>query len=77
MTDLERERIRAEATAAADDANWKKSVNDRIATIEKMHGYGVKAIIQPGGSIRDEEVIEACDEHGIAMVFTGHRHFRH
>lgn len=45
MTDPERERIRAEATAAADDANWKKSVNDRIATIEKMHGYGVKAII--------------------------------
>jgi phosphoribosylaminoimidazolecarboxamide formyltransferase/IMP cyclohydrolase len=38
---------------------------------------GVKAIVQPGGSIRDEEVIEAADEHGIAMVFTGMRHFRH
>lgn len=38
---------------------------------------GVKAIIQPGGSIRDEEVIEACNQHGIAMVFTGTRHFRH
>jgi len=38
---------------------------------------GVKAIVQPGGSIRDEEVIEACNEHGIAMVFTGSRHFRH
>lgn len=38
---------------------------------------GVTAVIQPGGSIRDEEVIEAADERGIAMVFTGHRHFRH
>jgi phosphoribosylaminoimidazolecarboxamide formyltransferase/IMP cyclohydrolase len=38
---------------------------------------GVKAIIQPGGSVRDPEVIEACDRAGIAMVFTGRRHFRH
>lgn len=38
---------------------------------------GVTAIIQPGGSIRDEEVIAAADEQGLAMVFTGHRHFRH
>jgi len=38
---------------------------------------GVTAVIQPGGSMRDEEVIAAADEHGIAMVFTGMRHFRH
>jgi phosphoribosylaminoimidazolecarboxamide formyltransferase / IMP cyclohydrolase len=38
---------------------------------------GVRAIIQPGGSVRDAEVIEACNEHGIAMVVTGHRVFRH
>jgi phosphoribosylaminoimidazolecarboxamide formyltransferase/IMP cyclohydrolase len=38
---------------------------------------GVRAVIQPGGSVRDAEVIEAADEHGIAMVFTGERHFRH
>jgi len=38
---------------------------------------GVKAIVEPGGSIRDEEVIEAANEHGITMVFTGMRHFRH
>ena len=38
---------------------------------------GVTAVIQPGGSVRDAEVIEAADEHGIAMVFTGERHFRH
>ncbi len=39
--------------------------------------YGIRAVIQPGGSKRDEEVIAAADEHGIAMVFTGMRHFRH
>ena len=38
---------------------------------------GIAAVIQPGGSIRDDEVIEAANEHGIAMVFTGMRHFRH
>jgi phosphoribosylaminoimidazolecarboxamide formyltransferase/IMP cyclohydrolase len=38
---------------------------------------GAAAIIQPGGSVRDDEVIAAADEHGIAMVFTGYRHFRH
>lgn len=38
---------------------------------------GIKAVIQPGGSMRDDDVIAAADEHGIAMVFTGVRHFRH
>ncbi len=38
---------------------------------------GISAVIQPGGSVRDDEVIAAADEHGIAMVFTGQRHFRH
>lgn len=38
---------------------------------------GITAIVQPGGSIRDKESIEACNEHGIAMVFTGRRHFKH
>ena len=38
---------------------------------------GIKAVIQPGGSMRDEEVIEAANEHGIAMVFTSMRHFLH
>lgn len=45
--------------------------------IDAAAARGVKAIIQPGGSIRDREVIDACNEHGIAMVFTGVRHFRH
>jgi phosphoribosylaminoimidazolecarboxamide formyltransferase/IMP cyclohydrolase len=38
---------------------------------------GAVAVIQPGGSMRDEEVIAAADEHGMTMVFTGMRHFRH
>ena len=38
---------------------------------------GIAAVIQPGGSVRDDEVIAAADEHGIAMIFTGERHFRH
>ncbi len=45
--------------------------------IDAAAAAGIKAIIQPGGSIRDEEIIAAADEHGIAMVFTGMRHFRH
>jgi len=38
---------------------------------------GATAVIQPGGSLRDDEVVAAADEHGMAMVFTGIRHFRH
>ncbi len=45
--------------------------------VDAAAGAGVKAIIQPGGSVRDEEVIKAADEHGIAMVMTGVRQFRH
>ncbi|MGM0547876.1 MAG: bifunctional phosphoribosylaminoimidazolecarboxamide formyltransferase/IMP cyclohydrolase [Bacillota bacterium] len=45
--------------------------------IEKAAKMGIKAIIQPGGSIRDKEVIEACNKFQLAMVFTGKRHFRH
>ena len=39
--------------------------------------HGIACVIQPGGSVRDKEVVEAADEHDIAMVFTGMRHFRH
>lgn len=46
-------------------------------TVTLAHDYGVKAIIQPGGSIRDKESVAACDERGIAMIQTGIRHFRH
>lgn len=46
-------------------------------SIDKIASTGIKAIIQPGGSIKDEEVIKACNEHDIAMVFTGFRCFKH
>ena len=45
--------------------------------IDNAANVGINAVIQPGGSMRDEEVIAAADEHGMAMVFTGMRHFRH
>jgi phosphoribosylaminoimidazolecarboxamide formyltransferase/IMP cyclohydrolase len=46
-------------------------------SIDRIAGIGIRSIIQPGGSIRDEEVIAACDEHHIAMVLTGKRCFKH
>ncbi len=45
--------------------------------IDAAAAAGIRAVIQPGGSIRDEEVIAAANEAGMAMVFTGVRHFRH
>jgi len=45
--------------------------------LEMAADAGSTAVIQPGGSIRDNEVIEAADKHNIAMVFTGARHFKH
>lgn len=46
-------------------------------SIDELAGTGIRAIIQPGGSIKDKEVIQACNDHGIAMVFTGSRCFKH
>lgn len=46
-------------------------------SIEVAHAHGIKAIIQPGGSKRDQDVIDKCNEYGISMVFTGMRHFKH
>ena len=45
--------------------------------VEAAHKAGITAIIQPGGSIRDQDSIDACNKYGIAMVFTGKRHFKH
>jgi phosphoribosylaminoimidazolecarboxamide formyltransferase / IMP cyclohydrolase len=45
--------------------------------VDLAAGSGIAAIVQPGGSVRDQESIDACNEHGIAMIFTGVRHFRH
>ena len=46
-------------------------------SVEIAHEAGVEAVIQPGGSLRDKDSIEFCDNHQIAMVFTGTRHFKH
>jgi phosphoribosylaminoimidazolecarboxamide formyltransferase/IMP cyclohydrolase len=59
-------------TVAASDAFFP--FRDGLDAIAEA---GATAVVQPGGSRRDEEVIAAADEHGIAMVFTGRRHFRH
>jgi AICAR transformylase/IMP cyclohydrolase PurH (only IMP cyclohydrolase domain in Aful) len=45
--------------------------------VEIAHGEGMDCVIQPGGSVRDQESIDYCNAHGMAMVFTGMRHFRH
>ena len=63
---------RAKGAVLASDAFFPKP-----DSIEEAHKAGIAAIIQPGGSIRDEEVIAACDKFGIPMVFTGFRHFKH
>jgi phosphoribosylaminoimidazolecarboxamide formyltransferase/IMP cyclohydrolase len=62
----------ARGSVLASDAFFPKDDAVRLAA-----DHGVRAIIQPGGSIRDEDVIKACNEFGIAMVFTGMRHFKH
>lgn len=46
-------------------------------SIDRLHEAGIKYVIQPGGSKADDEVVKACDEYGICMIFTGRRHFRH
>ena len=68
----ERMGVEAKGLVCASDAFFP--FRDNVDTLAE---WGVTAIIQPGGSIRDDESIQACNEHGIAMVFTGHRHFRH
>jgi phosphoribosylaminoimidazolecarboxamide formyltransferase/IMP cyclohydrolase len=45
--------------------------------VDVLAGSGASAVVQPGGSVRDDEVIGAANEHGLAMLFTGMRHFRH
>ncbi|HEX2241236.1 MAG TPA: bifunctional phosphoribosylaminoimidazolecarboxamide formyltransferase/IMP cyclohydrolase [Actinomycetota bacterium] len=63
---------RAQGTVCASDAffPFRDGLDAAVAA-------GARAVIQPGGSVRDDEVIAAADEHGIPMVFTGRRHFRH
>jgi len=65
---------RAKGAVLASDAFFPFARDDAV---ELACRAGVTAIIQPGGAVRDEEAVEVCDEYGVAMVFTGVRHFRH
>ena len=80
-------RVDSTRIAAIKAANAKLSLNGSVVASDAFFPFrdgvdvlaeaGAKAVIQPGGSMRDEEVIAAADEHGLAMVITGARHFRH
>ena len=64
--------VRAAASGAASDA-----FNPNTDNQQKQHDAGVRAVVQPGGSIRDADVITAAEQAGITMYLTGARHFAH
>ena len=80
-------RLALEKTAANLYTEGKNSMEDVILfsdaffpfedNVELSNQYGIKVIVQPGGSIRDKQVIEKCDQLGLSMIFTGTRHFKH
>ena len=85
-------RVDAVKVAAAKASGWKmqdglRPLAGSVAASDAFFPFrdgldavaraGATAVVQPGGSVRDAEVIAAADEHGLAMVFTGRRHFRH
>jgi phosphoribosylaminoimidazolecarboxamide formyltransferase/IMP cyclohydrolase len=84
---LERSATALRTAAEAGNNPWKNSEPARVLAsdaffpfadvVEAAATAGIKAIIQPGGSINDKMSIEVCDKHGIAMVLTGTRHFKH
>jgi phosphoribosylaminoimidazolecarboxamide formyltransferase/IMP cyclohydrolase len=84
---LERSMAAIKAAAKTADNPWKDEKPARVLAsdaffpfadvVEAAATAGIKTIIQPGGSVNDKLSIEACDKHGIAMVFTGIRHFKH
>ena len=69
------------ATAGADLLKGSVAASDAYFPfrdgLDAVAAAGATAVIQPGGSVKDPEVIAAANEHGLAMVFTGRRHFRH
>jgi phosphoribosylaminoimidazolecarboxamide formyltransferase/IMP cyclohydrolase len=80
-------RVISAKIAALKAAEAKLEVRDSVMASDAFFPFrdgidaaaeaGIRAVIQPGGSMRDADVIAAADEHGMAMVFTGVRHFRH
>jgi len=81
MQSLERSAAVLKATSGGNAAPARVLASDAFFpfpdNVEAAAAAGIKAIIQPGGSVNDKLSIEACDKHGIAMVFTGTRHFKH
>jgi phosphoribosylaminoimidazolecarboxamide formyltransferase/IMP cyclohydrolase len=73
--------VRLAANKAGEEAEGAVMASDAFFPfpdgVRAAAAAGVTAVIQPGGSIRDDEVIAAANELGLAMVFTGRRHFRH
>ncbi len=73
--------VRIAGTRAGEKARGAVMASDAFFpfpdSVEEAVKYGISAIIQPGGSLRDDLSIEMCNQHGLAMVFTGVRHFRH
>jgi phosphoribosylaminoimidazolecarboxamide formyltransferase/IMP cyclohydrolase len=69
---VQKAQLPLKGTAVASDAFFP--FRDGVDEIAKA---GATAVIQPGGSVKDEEVIAAADEHKLAMIFTGVRHFKH
>ena len=67
---IDQAKDRLDGAALASDAFFPFADN-----VEEIAKAGIKAIIQPGGSVRDQESIEAADKYGLTMVFTGVRHF--
>jgi len=84
---LKRSAAAIQAASAKAGAPWQDGKPARVLAsdaffpfsdvVEAAAAAGIKAIIQPGGSINDKDSIEACNKHNIAMVFTGVRHFKH
>jgi phosphoribosylaminoimidazolecarboxamide formyltransferase/IMP cyclohydrolase len=84
---LERSAAAIKAASESDGGPWRDGAPARVLAsdaffpfadvVEAAAAAGIRAIIQPGGSVNDKLSIEACDAHGIAMVFTGLRHFKH
>jgi len=75
------EAVRIAARRAGERATGAMMVSDAFFPfrdgIDTSHEMGITSVVQPGGSIRDQEVIDAADEHGMTMLFTGVRLFRH
>jgi phosphoribosylaminoimidazolecarboxamide formyltransferase/IMP cyclohydrolase len=84
---LERSAAAIRTAAESGNSPWKNNNPARVLAsdaffpfadvVEAAAAAGIKAIVQPGGSVNDKMSIEVCDKHGIAMVFTGTRHFKH